>query len=302
MRYWIFAALVLIISIGFRDIGQPQRHYSSLANKIRHPFDSRIHYRIGQIDPQFNLSNTEVINFAAEAAQIWHVGTSKTLFVYDPNASLSINLRFDNRQLESNLKRSQQDTLTQQLSEQQNNNDHYQQRQIQLQQQRQQLDNREAAFQQQLSNYNRSVTDWNTLGNIDTYQRQQLRQKQQLLDVKRQEILSATEQYNQQVNALNQVANSLNQAADQYNQNVEQLKSQFKPREFEKGHFDGQQIDIYEFSSPADLRLTIAHELGHALGLNHNNDPYALMYPILKQQDIDNFQLRSADLALLNQR
>ncbi len=299
MRYWIFAALLLLFSIVFRDFGQPQQHYASLSHQLRHPFDSRIHYRIGQIDPQFNVSETELIELAAQAAQIWHLGTGKVLFVYNPAASLSINLRFDERQLKANLQRNQEKILQQQLDAQQNNNENYHQQKMQLAQQRAQLNRREADLLQQLDNYNRSVDHWNTLGNLDDFNRQQLRQKKQWLDVERQEISNAIKMYNEQVNALNQIAGTLNQMNEHYNQAVDSYKTQFTGRQFEKGRFDGKQITIYEFSSPADLRLTIAHELGHALGLAHNSDPYALMYPVLKQQDLEHFQLRAADLAML---
>lgn len=45
--------------------------------------------------------------------------------------------------------------------------------------------------------------------------------------------------------------------------------------------------------------MTLAHELGHALGLKHTTDPKSLMYPYLKEQDIHNFKLTDSDLDLL---
>jgi len=83
---------------------------------------------------------------------------------------------------------------------------------------------------------------------------------------------------------------------------VDHFNSRFQPRQFDKGVFDGKTINIYEFASDEDLRVTIAHELGHALGLAHNNDPKALMYPMMKEQDLKNFRLTTADLAMLNSR
>lgn len=89
---------------------------------------------------------------------------------------------------------------------------------------------------------------------------------------------------------------------DQLNHAVDQFNQRFQPRLFDKGAFDGSKIMIYEFSSTADLRLTLAHEFGHALGLQHNHDPQALMFPMMQKQDLQNFKLTSADLALLNAR
>ena len=64
----------------------------------------------------------------------------------------------------------------------------------------------------------------------------------------------------------------------------------------------GDQIQIYQFDAEADLRLTLAHELGHALGLGHHQDPAALMYPILGAQQLEGFKLMPADQTLLYYR
>ena len=57
------------------------------------------------------------------------------------------------------------------------------------------------------------------------------------------------------------------------------------------------------YISASDARTgVVAHELGHALGLQHTQDPKALMYPVMQRQDLKNFKLTAADLELLNSR
>lgn len=99
---------------------------------------------------------------------------------------------------------------------------------------------------------------------------------------------SKTQQLNQQIKGLNQNNQQLALSANQFNQT-------FQPRLFHKGQFNGKQISVYEFSSKDDLRMTLAHEFGHALGLDHTDDPTSLMYPVIQKQNMERFALAHAD-------
>jgi hypothetical protein len=302
MRIWLSVVLIVALLVYLQQSSQPSHRAGSLASQILHPFDPRVHYRIGEIDPRFGLSRPVAEQLAREAAAIWNQAVAKPLLVYDEQATLSINLRYDDRQAESTMRHSVQQTLKHELDSQQTTANQLRQQQQQLEQQQRQLTRQQTDFSQHQLNYNRNVEAWNTLGTIDSANRQQLEQQRNALAQEQQALNRAMAAFNQQVDQLNQQAGVLNNQADLYNQQVSNYQRRFVPREFEKGSYNGRQINIYEFSTAADLRLTMAHELGHALGLMHTSDPKSLMHPVLGQQDFDHFRLTVADLALLQKR
>jgi hypothetical protein len=90
-----------------------------------------------------------------------------------------------------------------------------------------------------------------------------------------------------EANSLSATAKSLNQSTDQFNSQVGKLNQTintfndaltFKP---EEGIFIGaeKRIEIYFNINQNELVHTLAQELGHSLGLAHNQNSKSIMYP-----------------------
>ena len=303
MRALFFAlGALLFIWLFFPSQHDNKRDHRTVTDKILHPFDSSVRFRLGDVDPRFGMSQAELIQLCKDAIGIWQQGSEKPLLVYDPNAKLTINLIYDQRQADHKAYKTSQQLLqtaqnvNQRVSENLDNRYNYlEQRHQQLQAQRDQLSRDAEQLNQQRMSWMRIENENGPNQQRIEQQYQQLKAQAQQLDHDIAELKDQNNQYNQQVEQHNQNINS-------YNINVNHLNQRFPAREFHKGIYNGKRIEIYQFDTMDDLRLTIAHELGHALGLEHNHDPQALMYPLLKDQQMQNFRLSAADLALLQTR
>lgn len=304
MRFLLLCVLIIaIIFFASQRMLNPQLNHNSVADRLQHPFDSRLRYRIGNIDPRFNITHEQLQTLAQQATDIWFLGTQKQFFVYDPNARLSINLIYDQRQADTEARTTKVNrieknrTLT--VIEQQKLNQH----QSDLEFYKQQIDQLKLDHQNKLTTYNQHVQSFNQspLSRSQTGL-EQLNSQKTLLQNEQQQLQQQIDVFNQKVSALNTQIEAVNQMNQKFNQSVDEFNHRFQPRLFDKGLFNGTEINIYEFQSNDDLRLTLAHEFGHALGLMHSDEPRALMHPILQHQDFENFTLTSSDLALLQER
>ncbi|WHP04583.1 MULTISPECIES: matrixin family metalloprotease [Acinetobacter] len=265
---------------------------------VRYSSENPLRYRIADLDPRLNISQQQMVELSKQAAAIWEKDTGQNYFVYDPEAKFAINLVFDQRQIRS-MKRSE--NLNQLEQEQQNwLNENQQLKTLKdnLTQSQTQLELQKKGYESQVQQYQQALAQFKAQGSRSEFVAG-LQQQQSRLEQQAAQLQGHIAQHNQQIQQFNQQTEKLKKLHQQMAESVAQFNQTFKPEVLHKGQFEGNQISIYEFSSIDDLRLTLAHEFGHALGLKHTHNPKSLMYPRIKEQDAKDFQLTDTDLELL---
>ena len=289
-----FWGIVLTNQETFRGIAREVKLY------INKPCTKPIEYAIGQVDPKFSVSKDQ-LDFDLESAEkVWEGPAGRNLFQYNPNAQLKINLVFDERQkqtieagkMENDLK-SLENIHESTLKEYDSLSSSYKQR-LAI------YNNKVAGYESRLNKYNKDVEYWNSRGGAPQDEFNNLKKEKKELG----DIFSNLEKERVALNSLasktNNIVEKENTIVDKYNSNLETYRSKFgESREFEKGVYNGQEINIYEFKENTDLALTIVHEFGHALGIDHLTSPQSIMYYLMGEQDLENPKLTEEDLAAL---
>ncbi len=278
-----FAFLIAILIAGFVYRDKLNEIYQT-AYIHYFPCRSPITYSIGEFDTRFGLSKADFIESLSQGEKIWEGAINKQLFKYDPKGLLKINLIYDNRQATTQ----QLKNMGLQVNNSKSSYDELKKKYDTVKSEYLSLKNnfelKVADFEKRKASYEAKVNSVNAKGGGSksvvaslNQERDSINSELQLIQSMQVELNTKVDQINALASALNETAKALNLTVDKYNAVGGSLGG-----EFEEGTYTQQgssrKIDVYQFDNKTKLVRVIAHELGHALGLEHNEDSKAIMY------------------------
>jgi hypothetical protein len=297
----IFVILLLIgLSYYYKD---------NISNLIRgvlnptQPCQKPITYSIANLDPRFNLTKAEILDDIKQAEKIWESPINKQLFEYSPTGDLKVNFVYDYRQKATDAMKKIGVVISDDRSSYDTLKSKYDLLVISFNEEKAQLKTLIDAYNIDKSSYEKDVNYWNSQGGTSKTEYNILEQKR--IDLNNQIII-----INQKQDSLNTLIDTMNSAGIVLNKLIAEFNLQVSKynnttnlstgKEFDEGEYvsdaNGTAIDIFQFNDTNQLVRVLAHELGHALGIGHINNPKAIMYYLNEGMNI---KLTSDDLAAL---
>jgi len=254
------------------------------------PCAAPLHWRVARVDPEFGMTSEQASAIVQEAATLWEDGTGRDLFVGDPKDGFPIRLVYDDRQERAAERARQLHALDEMRADIEAPRATLAARQERYRAAMADFEARARDLERRVEKHNAAVREWNAADTLPEAQWQELEAAGAALQTERDALEAERGGLDAEQASLRTAQTSLNERIEEHERLADRLEATLPPGEVEAGVYReavsrqgadvvevSREIRLYRFTDAGELRLLAAHEMGHALGLGHLDDPTAVM-------------------------
>jgi len=261
------------------------------------PCSTPLAYTVGEVDPSFGITKEEFVQALQTGSNVWNEAAGKQVLVYDPSnpSAIPVHLVYDQRQENIRL------------------GEHLDSEKASLDTRRAEIERLDAIYTNAQNIYEKARTSYETAA--ASYQAEVARvnksggatpKEYERLQAQQAQLQKDQEKLNSLADALNAAGKDLQIKVAALNESVKQVNSvvsffnTVSNKDFDAGKYvltaSSTKITIYSYSSKKELIFELAHEFGHALGMEHNDNPESIMFAYAKSETLS---VSAEDLASL---
>lgn len=291
------AIAVILFMVGTNRFGDDNGQFTT-------PCSDPLTFRVGEIDERFSITREDLIGLMEDVVEVWSEAADTTVVMYDENGDIAVNLVYAEVQQLSDREKQHRDRLEHDEFSIAVLENEYQRmnRQYEADVARYEEDSRN--LQLRIDQMNEWVIKKNNEGGFNEQDLDHYENRKQEIDRIKRELAQRENMLEQKADELNEKIDFLNEKIERKNKLVDDYNRMFTGvRKFTQGAYewtsDSRSINIFHFIDKAELRLVLAHEMGHALGINHVQNPRSVMYELMGGQPRPGIELTEEDINAL---
>jgi hypothetical protein len=254
------------------------------------PCQAPLAWRVARVDPEFALGVGEARVVVSQAAAMWESAVGRRLFVNDRENGFPIRLVYDQRQSRAQDRIGRQQELDRAYAELAATREVFLERAERHEAAATRYNQSVRDLERRVAEHNATVRRWNEQGGAPDEVATELERAGLALDAARRELEAQALDLEERQRDLQAQEASLAEDEAEHMRAVEAHQREFPQASEQAGAYReavrmegsrvtavGREIRVYRFADEEDLRLVVAHELGHALGLGHGGAGDAVM-------------------------
>jgi len=264
-------------------------------------------WNIGEIDKRFNVNESELRTIMDDVRDLWSDAVNRTLIQYSDTGDVAINLIYSENQKFTDSEQALSERINEMRKEYMNMRVNYQRESLDFQQKLNQYNQTFTKYAEIVNEYNRRLSYLANSGIVSRDDDEKLKNLKKEMEFLENKLEPEEEELTAEEKNLNQLSEDLNAYADEVNEYIYQYRDRFsQARTFHQGIYinvgNKKKVNIYQFENLDKLRLVLAHEFGHALGLEHSDNPVSIMNYNLQMQIDETLKLTDDDISAIRKK